>query len=193
MKRIILYAVLFCVGLSLNAQEKLPRFYWATMYDTLDVTISSMDEMRQAIDSIDFTTVTEEELEFLEKHFDPFQKRWMAVYGKAPASFDQATTIIAGGIICNKCEELITAEIESVENVIKVLSIDTEKSEIIFSFEGESYSAISSVMSTLDENLKECGYFFREYHEKETDEVQLKLGELKEQKKLILKKGCKNH
>lgn len=168
----LLLLVLFFGGQSINAQELVPRFYWVQMFDTLDVETYSKAEIQQSMDSIDFTTVTEEEIKYIEKYFDPFQKRWMAKYGNNIPEINAATGIYVGGMDCDRCLEVVIAEILDIEGVEKIMESSLETDIIVYHYYNDYESSIRDIVfQTLSKNLEGCGYAISQTYEKDFPEV----------------------
>ena len=180
---------------TMQAQELVPRFYWVEMYDTLDIDTYTMEEIRQSMDSIDFTTVSEEEMKYIEKHFDPFQKRWMAKYGKHIPEINAATGVYVGGMDCERCVDLVTKELLSIEGVEKIMEYSIETDIIVYHYYPEFEDSIRDiVVQTLSKNLEGCGYAIAQTYEAQYDEQVL---EMMKQDSILKEKlgvdGCFKH
>lgn len=190
----LLVVSLFIGYTTCQAQALVPRFHWADFLDSAHIDDYSQIQIRQLIDSIDFTTVSDADLKYLEAKVDGFGKRWMAVYGHVVPPSNPAATIFVGGMDCNKCVNWVGHEILAIEGIEKIREIDRSQNIITYHYFPEFETSIrDAVQQTLNKRFENCGYTITQPYEMEFPEVleQLQL-EIQHKEKLGLQK-CYKH
>jgi hypothetical protein len=177
-----------------HAQALVPRFHYLDFLDTIGIDEITMLQIRQAIDSLDVTTISEEDINYLEARIDGFNKRWMAVYGNVMPAANPAATIFVGGMDCDKCVNWVGYEILAIEGIEKIREINTGENLITYHYYPEFETTIrTAVQQTLMKSFENCGYTITQPYEMEFPEVkeQLQL-EIQHKEKLALPK-CYKH
>jgi hypothetical protein len=195
MKNLVLFILSLFFGYSsIQGQALVPRFHWLDFLDTTSVDAITMPQLRQAIDSIDFTTISKEDLKYLDERIDGFNKRWMAVYGNKIPESNPAATIFVGGMDCDKCVNWVGYEILSIPGIEKIREIVRSENMITYHYFPEFEATIrEAVQETLKKRFENCGYTITQPYEIDFPEVQEQLQlEIQYKEKLGLQK-CYKH
>lgn len=162
MRNFTILAVVFILGLqNLNAQELVPRFYWADVFDTVSIELIDMPKLRQAIDSIDFTEVSEADKDYLHEKILNYERRWKVKYGNKPYQGLAATNIFIGGLSLGNCQNMIDyiqSLAEAIEGVDKA-TVKLKEDLLEFTYYDEYQLAITDkVVNQLRKDLEGCGF-----------------------------------